>query len=211
MKTRLHGLYVITDSTLSASTGLINQVSEALEGGARIVQYRDKGSDPDHRQAEAEKLLTLCRSHEALFIINDDLELAATIGADGVHLGRDDADLDKARRKLGPKAIIGLSCYNELERAREAQSAGADYVAFGRFFPSSTKPKAVQANIGLLHQAKRELNIPIVAIGGITPENGAQLVQAGADMLAVIQGVFTQPDIRNACEKFAKLFEDSNQ
>lgn len=211
MKPALRGLYAITDPSLAAEYGLINQVREALEGGARIIQYRDKGDDTPRRQAEAGALQALCSSHGALFIINDDLELAAAIGADGVHLGRDDADLNAARQKLGLQAIIGLSCYNELERARQAQAAGADYVAFGRFFPSNTKPQAVQADIALLHQAKQALKIPIVAIGGITPENGAQLVQAGADMLAVIQGVFAQPDIRKACQEFAKLFEDNNQ
>ena len=211
MHPQLHGLYAITDPTLATENNLQTQVREALEGGARIIQYRDKGNDEPRRQAEAEQLQALCKNHGALFIINDDLALATAIKADGLHLGRDDTDLDKARRILGPKAIIGVSCYNELQRAKAAQAAGADYVAFGRFFPSNTKPQAIQAEIALLQQAKQELKIPIVAIGGITPENGAPLVQAGADMLAVIQGVFAQSDIRRACQEFAILFEDSNQ
>jgi len=211
MNPRLHGLYAITDPALAAESSLQGQVKDALEGGARIIQYRDKGSDESRRRAEAEQLLTLCKSHEALFIINDDLALALAVGANGIHVGREDSAVEAARRHLGPDAIIGVSCYNELERARQAQAAGADYIAFGRFFPSSTKPQAVQAEIGLLQQAKRELKIPMVAIGGITPENGAPLVQAGADMLAVIQGVFAQPDIRQACQEFAKLFEDTKQ
>jgi thiamine-phosphate pyrophosphorylase len=207
MNPRLRGLYAITDPALAAERGLISQVSETLEGGARIIQYRDKSNDKDHRQAEAQQLLALCRKHNALFIINDDLELALTIGADGLHVGREDSAVETARKNLGPDAIIGVSCYNELVRAKAAQAAGADYVAFGRFFPSNTKPQAVQAQIELLHQAKQELEIPMVAIGGITPENGAPLVQAGADMLAVIQGVFAQPDIRRACQEFAGLFD----
>jgi thiamine-phosphate pyrophosphorylase len=211
MHPQLHGLYAITDPALATENNLQTQVKEALEGGARIIQYRDKSSDGSRRRTEAEQLQALCKSHGALFIINDDLALAASIQADGLHLGRDDADLNKARRVLGPKAIIGISCYNELQRARQAQTEGVDYVAFGRFFPSNTKPQAIQAEIELLQQAKQELEIPIVAIGGITPENGAPLVQAGADMLAVIQGVFAQSNIRRACQEFAKLFEDTNQ
>lgn len=210
MNPRLHGLYAITDPTLATEDSLLAQAREALEGGARIIQYRDKGSNESRRRSEAEQLQALCKDHGALFIINDDLALAAAIKADGLHLGRDDLGLGEARRTLGSNAIIGVSCYNELERARQAQAAGADYVAFGRFFPSITKPQAIQAEIALLLQAKQALEIPIVAIGGITPENGAPLVQAGADMLAVIQGVFAQPNIHQACQKFAKLFEDPN-
>ena len=177
-------------------------------GGARIIQYRDKSSDQAKRLKEATALLTLCRAHDVPLIINDDLALAQQIGADGIHLGRDDITLQQARSELGASAIIGISCYNSLQHAQDAESAGASYVAFGRFFTSATKPHAVKAEIELLQQAKKTLSIPMVAIGGITPENGAQLVQAGADMLAVIQGVFAQQDIRHACHKFAKLFED---
>ncbi|HEC15977.1 MAG TPA: thiamine phosphate synthase [Sedimenticola sp.] len=208
MKKQLRGLYAITDRALCQSAGLGVQAEAAIQGGARLIQYRDKGDDPARRLAEAEHLLAVCRAHGVPLIINDDLELARRIGADGLHLGRDDGPLEQAREALGPAAIIGVSCYNDPRRAREAQSAGADYAAFGRFFPSATKPGAVRADVDLLRRARRELHIPIVAIGGITPENGARLVQAGADMLAVIQGVFAQPDIRRACRTFANLFED---
>jgi thiamine-phosphate pyrophosphorylase len=207
---RLTGLYAITNSSQARLT---HQVELALEGGACIIQYRDKSTDQDRRIAEARELLELCRRHSARFIINDDTELAAAIGADGVHLGQNDLDITSARAKLGDDAIIGVSCYNRLELAINAQDAGADYVAFGRFFPSCTKPQAVQAEIGLLSAAKRALRLPIVAIGGITPENGAPLVAAGADMLAVIHGLFGQQDVRAAAEQFHKLFvqnEDSN-
>ncbi|QYZ65713.1 MAG: thiamine-phosphate synthase [Gammaproteobacteria bacterium (ex Lamellibrachia satsuma)] len=205
--TRLHGLYAITDTALAQNRNLAEQVAQALLGGARIIQYRDKSGDRSRRQAEAKSLLKLCRKHHALLLINDDLELAKSIGADGIHLGRDDAFLPQARALLGPEAIIGVSCYNQLELAREASRAGADYIAFGRFFPSQTKPDAVQADPELLRQASRELPQPQVAIGGITPENGGPLIDAGADMLAVIEAIFNQTDIRLAAARFSKLFQ----
>lgn len=207
MKHRLHGLYAITDRKLASGEGIAAQVECALQGGARLIQYRDKGEDRARRIDEARALLTLCRTYGIPLIINDDLELAQECGADGVHIGRGDADLALARRGLGPEAIIGVSCYDDLQRAARAQAGGANYLAFGRFFPSGTKPRAAQADLALLHQARAVLHLPLVAIGGITPENGAQLIRAGADMLAVIQGVFGQPDIRGACREFAKLFE----
>lgn len=209
MTNQLRGLYAITSQEPAHNTALSAQVEAAIQGGARIIQYRNKGEDQPRQLNEATQLLAICRTHQIPLIINDDLTLARRIGADGVHLGRDDQGLTQARKKLGPSAIIGVSCYNNLRRAQDAQTAGADYVAFGRFFSSATKPHAIQADIGLLHHARRELHIPMVAIGGITPENGVPLVQAGADMLAVIQGIFAQPDIRSACRKFATLFEDS--
>jgi thiamine-phosphate pyrophosphorylase len=140
-------------------------------------------------------------------IINDDVELAVHCGAAGVHLGRDDADLATARARLGTGAIIGVSCYADLERAREAAAAGADYLAFGRFFPSQTKPEAVPADPALLAAARRELDLPLCAIGGITPANAAPLLEAGADLLAVIQGLFGQPDVRAAAARFQALFQ----
>ena len=208
MTKQLHGLYAITNQTQGKDGKLYEQVEAAISGGARIIQYRDKSADPSKKQEEATQLLALCRTHNIPLIINDDLALACQIGADGVHLGHDDISLQEARNKLGGSAIIGISCYNNLQHACNAEAAGANYVAFGRFFTSATKPNAVQADVDLLQQAKKALSIPVVAIGGITPENGAQLVQAGADMLAVIQGIFAQPDIHHACHKFAKLFED---
>lgn len=151
--------------------------------------------------------MDLCKHHQALLIINDDVNLAQSVGANGVHLGREDADLSHAKIQLGEAAIIGISCYNRLDLAHNAAQAGADYVAFGRFFPSLTKPHAIQATPELLRQAKTTLNLPLVAIGGITPENGAPLIEAGADMLAVVHGIFGQPDIRAACQKLTTLFE----
>jgi thiamine-phosphate pyrophosphorylase len=143
-----------------------------------------------------------------LFIINDDVTLAKETQADGVHLGREDAAIAQARKQLGSRAIIGVSCYNELARAEQAAAQGADYVAFGRFFPSRTKPQAVPASLDLLREAKKKLHIPVVAIGGITPENGASLIAAGANALAVIEGVFGQADVRAAAERYASLFKN---
>jgi thiamine-phosphate pyrophosphorylase len=189
----------------------VYQVEQAILGGASLVQYRDKGSDAQRRRLEAESLLVLCRRHGVPFLINDDVALAAHIRADGVHLGRDDMPLRQARRLLGESAIIGVSCYDRLERFEAAVAGGADYAAFGSFFPSNTKPKAVQATPDLLRRAKARSRLRLVAIGGITPQNGGPLISAGADMLAVIDAVFGRPDIRLACRAFAPIFtqEDS--
>ena len=206
-KPRIAGLYAIADSSYLSTEQFVPAVRAALEGGARVIQYLDKKSEPPQRAAIARALNTLCREHNVPLIINDDAVLTASVGAAGVHLGRDDPNIGAARAALGDAALIGVSCYNELARARVARDAGADYVAFGRFFPSRTKPQAVPATLELLRAARAELNIPIVAIGGITPENGASLIAAGADALAVIEGVFNQPDIRAAAERYARLFD----
>ncbi|MET0052550.1 MAG: thiamine phosphate synthase [Candidatus Thiodiazotropha sp.] len=203
---RLRGLYAITDSGLCPTERLEEQVTQTLLGGARILQYRDKSQDQARRLREAGMLKDLCEAHDALLIINDDLALARQVRAHGVHLGRDDAALENARDMLGPDTVIGISCYNSLEIARAAALAGADYLAFGRFFPSTTKPEAVNAPPSLLTAARSELNLPLVAIGGITPENGAPLIEAGADMLAVVHGVFGQPDVQAASRRLAALF-----
>jgi len=205
-RSAIRGLYAIADSTYLRPDRFEAAVRAALEGGARLVQYRDKTSDPATRERLARTLSGLCREHDTPFLINDDVVLARSVGASGVHLGRDDPEMEAARTALGERAIVGVSCYNDLDRARQAQARGADYVAFGRFFPSRTKPQAVPATLHLLRAARAELAIPIVAIGGITPENGASLIAAGADALAVIEGVFGQPDIRAAAARYARLF-----
>jgi thiamine-phosphate pyrophosphorylase len=204
---RLRGLYAITPESPSGDAPLVGQVEQAILGGARAVQYRDKGSDASRRRHEAESLVRLCRRHRVPLIVNDDPDLARAVGADGVHLGRDDADPLSARRLLGPGALIGVSCYRSLERARRAWAEGASYVAFGRFFPSSSKPEARGADIDILRRARREIPLPLVAIGGIRPENGQPLVTAGADMLAAIDAVFHRDDIRAASAALAELFD----
>ncbi|QFY89126.1 thiamine phosphate synthase [Magnetovirga frankeli] len=202
---RLRGLYAITHSALCAAE-LIERVAAALQGGARLVQYRDKSQDRSRRLAEAQALRRLCSERQALLIINDDVELAAKVAADGVHLGREDGALELARARLGPGAIIGISCYNDLDRAAAAAAAGADYLAFGRFYPSQSKPGASPAGLEVLREARGRFDLPLVAIGGITPENGPPLIQAGADMLAVIQALFGQADVAAASREFSALF-----
>ncbi len=203
---QLHGLYAITDTGISNDQQLLNAARQAIQGGARILQYRNKTLAIPNRQHQAELLLHECQKHSIPLIVNDDIALAAAIGADGVHLGRGDGDITQARKQLGNNSIIGVSCYNDAQLAQAAVTAGADYVAFGAFFPSSTKPQAVRAPSELLTWAKRELDIPVVAIGGVTAQNGAALIEAGADMLAVIQGIFGQPDIHAAAQRYARLF-----
>jgi thiamine-phosphate pyrophosphorylase len=202
----LHGLYAITDPQLCPDETLLAQVEQALDGGCRLIQFRDKRPDRAIRRSLAERLLATCRRHQALLIINDDVQLCREIGAHGVHLGKDDPNPTVARSQLGDAALIGVSCYNRLDLARRAAEQGVDYVAFGRFFPSRSKPNAVQAEPQLLRQARAAIDLPLVAIGGITPENGAPLIAAGADMLAVIHGVFGQPDIGAASRRLCELF-----
>ncbi|MDA1107901.1 MAG: thiamine phosphate synthase [Proteobacteria bacterium] len=204
---RLRGLYAITGGDVMGVERLVQAVTQALEGGATLIQYRDKSADAPRREAEASILLEICRRHQVPLIINDDAALAHAVSADGVHLGRDDASIADVRRMLGRHAIIGVSCYNVLARAQTAEAAGADYVAFGRFFASRTKPYAVEADVDLLRSARAMLRIPIVAIGGITPANGASLIAAGADMLAVVEGVFGASDVRAAGQRYKTLFE----
>ena len=206
-RNRVRGLYAIADTGVLASDQLFPAVQQAIAGGAKVIQFRDKGGCNAKRIQQAQALAELCRKQNVLFIVNDDVALANTVAADGVHLGREDPDLSSARELLGPDTLIGVSCYNEIGRAHEASRNGADYVAFGSFYPSSIKPAAVRASSTLLHQAKQELDLPVVAIGGITPENGAELVAAGADALAVITGVFTADDISQAAKQYATLFE----
>ncbi|MDT8388592.1 MAG: thiamine phosphate synthase [Thiogranum sp.] len=206
-RSKLHGLYAVTDAALQPPQQLTERVKLAIAGGARLIQYRDKSADAQLRLQQASELAQLCRMHGVLLIINDDVQLTEASGADGVHLGRDDADAAAARRQLGAQAVIGVSCYNEWSLAVQAVQAGADYVAFGRFFPSRTKPLAVQSRLDLISEARQQLSVPVAAIGGITPCNGRILLDAGADMLAVVQGVFGADDIAFAAAAYAALFE----
>ncbi len=205
MKTRLHGLYVITPG-YADTRQLLDTVEQAIDGGAGIVQYRDKSTDTRHRLHQADALAALCRRTDTLFLVNDDVELALACNAQGVHLGRDDQPLHAARRRLGDQAVIGISCYNRLERALQAQDEGADYVAFGAFFPSTVKPGAVRAEPRLLAEARHRLSLPVAAIGGIQLDNAAQLVAQGADMLAIISGLFDRHDIKSTAQAFCALF-----
>ena len=196
------GLYAITDGPRA---DLAAAAAAALRGGAAMLQYRDKTADAARRVAEATALLELCRRGGVPLIVNDDIELAAAVGAHGVHLGEGDVSVAQARARLGAEAIIGVSCYASIARARAAAAAGAAYLAFGAFFPSPTKPHAARANIQLLHEA-RPLGLPLVAIGGITPGNARELIDAGADFVAAISGVFADADPAAAAREYAKCF-----
>ena len=199
----MHGLYVITDGSTGAV--LLDKVEQALRGGAAIVQYRDKTTDTLRREQEAAALRALCHEHHALFIVNDDVALAKTVQAEGVHVGRDDSALLAARASLGKSVLIGVSCYNRLDLALEAAAQGADYLAFGSFFPSPTKPNAPRATLELLQHARQQLTLPICAIGGITLETAPSLLANGADMLAVITDVFNSPDIAQQAARYQML------
>ncbi len=196
------GLYVITDGPRS---DLLVAVEAALAGGARLVQYRDKTNDIARRLSEGSALAALCSRYDVPLIINGDVQLASAVHAAGVHLGADGADIDAARRTLGTNAIIGVSCYDSVARARGSVAAGADYVAFGAFFASVSKPTAPHAPLDVLRHAAG-LGVPLVAIGGITPDNAPGLIAAGAHYLAVISAVFAAGDIAAAARQFASHF-----
>jgi thiamine-phosphate pyrophosphorylase len=201
----ISGLYAVTPDLLD-SDELLQRVAAALSGGANAVQYRNKLASPPLQRAQALAMRDLCASQGALFIVNDDVDLAYAVDADGVHLGRDDTPIAHARRKLGRTAIIGASCYDSLNLAAAAVAAGADYIAFGSFFPSLTKPDAVRAEPSLLTAAKSRWNIGVVAIGGITPAAAPALIDAGADALAVISAVFDASDVAASAKAFRDAF-----
>ncbi len=203
----LRGLYAITDSQLLAGR-FLSHVEAALEGGVCLLQYRDKSDDAARRLREAEGLLKLCERYGTQLLINDDAELAARLGV-GVHLGQTDGPLTPARALLGRQAIIGSTCHASLELAAQAASEGASYVAFGRFFNSVTKPGAPAANVELLEQARAQVKLPIAVIGGITLDNAAPLVAHGADLLAVIHGLFgadSAQEVTRRARAFNALF-----
>ncbi len=201
----LSGLYGITESTLMPDDStLISYTEKAIKGGMAIVQYRCKNTSFEKQRYQASLLLKLCRLYNIPLLINDNVELAKEIHADGVHIGQNDMPLQEARKMLGSDAIIGITCGSSLQMAIEAENNGANYVAFGRFFPSKTKPEAIPAPLSVLTKAKEQCRLPVVAIGGITPENCTQVLQAGADILAVANGLFATLNI----EERAKLFSD---
>jgi thiamine-phosphate pyrophosphorylase len=202
----MRGLYALTPDT-DETESLLAQVSAAISGGVRIIQYRNKTATPEMRVAQALALKSLCHDAGACLIINDHVELALAVDADGIHVGSGDASYDYARRALGDEKLIGISCYNQLGLALAAEARGADYVAFGSFFPSLVKPAAVHAPTDLLTEARRTLEVPIVAIGGITLNNAPRLITAGADALAVISALFSAPDVTAAARSFTALFE----
>jgi thiamine-phosphate pyrophosphorylase len=204
------GVYAITPETADTEH-LLRQVEAALAGGVAAVQYRDKSADVARRHEQASELIALCRRFGVPLIVNDDLRLADLADADGVHLGRDDARLAEARIILGPHKIIGASCYQSLDLALAAQAAGADYVAFGSFFASPTKPAAPRASLDLLRQAAPAIHVPLVAIGGITLTSAPPLIDAGADSIAVLSALFDATDIRAAARALNQLFQTESE
>lgn len=202
----MNNLYAITDSQLLPGDRLFAGVSAALKGGCKLVQYRDKSADHARRLFEAKQLLALCNQHQAQLLINDDVSLAQEVGAHGVHLGQGDTNPVAARIILGSRAIIGVTCHDSLAFAQQAIKDSANYIAFGRFFSSNTKPDARPAPVSLISDARKVFsNIPIVVIGGITLDNGKQLLEAGADMLAVCHSLFSADDVTAQAKKFIEL------
>jgi thiamine-phosphate pyrophosphorylase len=205
--TSIKGLYAITPEIADTEI-LAAKVELAIEGGAALVQYRTKRWDDNLRLEQARALRWLCKVNGVPFIVNDDVELAVLCQADGVHLGKDDTSVRAARMALGPSAIIGVSCYDKLPLALAARQQGADYVAFGSFFPSFTKPHTVRPRFALLDEAKHKLGMPVVAIGGISHENAGSVIASGADCIAVISALFDAADVGASARRFAALFEE---
>jgi thiamine-phosphate pyrophosphorylase len=207
---RIAGLYAITPDL--ADTGeLLRRVRAALAGGVRVLQYRNKAASPALRSAQARALQALCSDAGVPLIINDHLELALECDAAGLHLGGDDGDIAAARAGLGPRRLLGASCYDRIDLAEAAIAAGADHIAFGSFFPSTVKPGAVRPPLDLLARAKQRFAVPVVAIGGITPQNAPQLLAAGADAVAVISAIFAADNISAAARNFQTLFETRHE
>jgi thiamine-phosphate pyrophosphorylase len=206
-RAKIAGLYAITPD-LADTEQLCAMVEASILGGANIIQYRNKVADETLRLKQAKALLPICRDHQVPFIINDHVDLCLALDADGIHIGGDDGDISATKKQIGENKILGVSCYNAFELAQTAQKLGADYVAFGACFPSSTKPNAPRADLNLFTQAK-SLNIPCVAIGGITLENANKVISAGADAIAVIGELFNRelPAIAPCAQQFSTLFE----
>lgn len=205
---RINGIYAITPDLID-TTNLVMLTQQALTGGVQLIQYRNKAADNALKLEQATLLSYLCHEFNTPLIINDDLDLAIKVGADGVHLGIEDITVTEARRRLGRGKIIGASCYNQLSYAIEAENHGADYVAFGAFFVSITKPGAVSASLSLLCQAKQYLQIPVVAIGGIDSENIVELIYKGADAVAVSRSIFNSVDTQFEAKKLSCIFKQT--
>jgi len=205
---KISGIYAITPDLID-TTNLVMLTQQVLISGVQLIQYRNKIADNALKLEQAALLSTLCHEFNTPLIINDDLDLTIKVGADGVHLGAEDITVVEARRRLGPGKIIGASCYNKLKYAIEAENYGADYVAFGSFYTSSTKPGAVSAPISLLHKAKQRLQIPVVAIGGVDSENIVELAYKGADAVAISSSIFNSINIQLETKKLSCIFKQT--
>lgn len=199
-------LYAITDSNLAKEKGVYQQVGEAIEGGVTMVQYREKRLDGDTLKEEALRLLRLCRENDVPFIVNDNVYLAKEIGADGVHLGADDMEVSKAREILGNDAIIGATA-KTIEAAKNAMTAGADYIGSGAIFGTTTKKDAKPMDMKTLKAIAESVAIPVVAIGGITGENAMKLAGTNIAGIAVVSGIFGMDDIKEATQDLLSKVE----
>jgi thiamine-phosphate pyrophosphorylase len=203
---KLWGLYLITDTKLIPRERFVETVEAAVRGGATMVQLREKETPREEVIRLGQALLAVTKRYDALLIINDHPSVAKAVGADGVHVGREDPPVSEARALLGPDAIIGASCYGDVTRAASAERDGANYVAFGTPFPSPTKTKRTDISLGIFREAKQQVSVPVFAIGGITIDNARQVIDAGADGLAVVSGVFAAADVEAAARALAQLF-----
>jgi thiamine-phosphate pyrophosphorylase len=208
LQAKLRGLYAITDAALISRERFAETVEAAVRSGATMVQLREKDIPAEEVARLGKELLAVTRQYGALLIVNDHPSVALEIGADGVHVGRDDPPVAEARALLGPNIIIGASCYGDVDKAVEAEQAGADYVAFGTPFPSPTKVKRTDISLDIFQAAKQRVNVPIFAIGGININNAAQVIGAGADGIAVVSGIFAASDVGAAAQALARLFEE---
>ena len=205
------GIYAITDDRLISEHHFTPRITAALEGGISMLQYRTDISDKNKKLRQAEELLALCRKYQVPLIINNDIELCLAVEADGLHIGQNDHPISEAKKTLGENRIIGVTCHSSMSNAIKAQKSGASYVAFGRFFSSTTKPDAPPAAVNVLIEASANLTVPIVAVGGINTRNGGSLVCAGADMLAVVNAAFGSEDVYNNVKSLNKLFQSKEQ
>lgn len=203
----MRGLYLVTPDW-DDTHKLMRTTEEAFRGGAALLQYRHKTASPELRREQAQCLRDLCRSYRLPFIINDFVELCLELDADGVHVGGTDASVAAVRAALGPGKIVGASCYGDLQMARDAQQAGASYVAFGGFYPSRVKKYPVTTSPDIVAQAKAEIALPVCVIGGMTQANAAPLVAGGADLVAAISSVYLAGNPEAAARGFASLFGD---
>ena len=206
----LKGLYAVADADCIGTNNIVNAVRQVVHAGVKIIQYRDKSNNISKRFECAKKLKSITNAHACIFIINDDVQLAKEINAEGVHLGAKDCSISEARSILGANKYIGASCYNVFDNALRAEQLGADYIAFGSFFSSPSKPNAPHAHIDLIIRAKKELTIPVCAIGGITKNNISQLLGAGVDIVAMISALFKVPDPKHTAADYLALINEFN-
>jgi thiamine-phosphate pyrophosphorylase len=205
----LQGIYAVTDEVLTPKSTIVKQVEEALEAGAKVIQLRDKSSTDDELEPIAKSLQALCDQKNATFFINDRVQLAKKIGADGVHVGFTDQTVKETREEVGEKMLIGVSCYGDIERAKQAVNDGADYVAFGAFYPSKTKPKADVVSKEVISKAKAELDVPVCVIGGINRKNINEIVDFQPDLYALVSDIFESESIKQTVTELNELISKS--